>query len=399
MELTHYLKSGLQHLTFMCILLFVFSCVDEDVLDLPPDESEDELTESTAIISLLRGVQREQLSEQSDCFSLLYPIKLGYNNGLTITIENFSGLYEVATNQTSGQHINEVEFPFTVSKLGAVRTIEDEDSLLDLLDDCEIPTFRDELDFFYTQCFDFDYPIEMVNLNEDIVTINSQEEYFDFEFQQGFEEQPIFIYPLDVFKYSEDRTIPIENDFELFQIFDGCKKCPNLFFESALLEGTLYQFTAAFPEKDQIPYDWFIDGEKIESDGIGGDNIFTREFESGTYEICMKTRLENDDCFEGIAYCETITVEDPCPFIFFESEAINNNTYLFTANFPLQDEIEYSWAIYINDDRIFFEEEGPDGDDLLEFQFDFGTFNVCIEAEVSGCPQVLKHCEQIVIQQ
>ncbi|MEM7298599.1 MAG: hypothetical protein AAF391_10085, partial [Bacteroidota bacterium] len=270
-------------------------------------------------------------------------------------------------------------------------------ALLQLLDDCEIPTLRDEFDFFYTQCFDFQYPIEMIDSEENTVSINSQEEYFVFEFNQGFDKQPRFIYPLAAFKYSEDRTIPIENDYELFQVFDGCRKCPRLLFETDFRGGTLYRFTAAFAEKDQISYDWYIDDVKIESDGVGGDNVFEREFESGTYEICMRTRLEDADCFAGIEYCQTITVEDPCPFVFFRSSAINNTTYLFSADFPLQDEIEYAWVIYRNEERILTETEGPDGDDLLEFQFDPGSYQVCIEAEVEDCPRVIKYCEELVI--
>ncbi len=384
-----------------CFLLTISSCVDEDILELPDEKEKTEFSNSTAIISLLRSIEQNQLTNESDCFLLSYPIQLGFNNELFVTVDDFFGLKEVAQNVIIDQHINAIAFPIVVSNSGVINSIETENEFIERLDECEILTLRDEFDKHYTQCFDFEYPIEMINISGDTTTIDSQEAYFDFELIQGFDRQPKFVYPLEVVDYAENNTVSVENDFELFKIFDSCKKCPRLFFTTEYLGGYRYLFEADFPEIDEpIIYGWYIDGFKVEEDGTGiqGDNILEREFEAGFHEICMKYQSSENDCTAGVEYCETIFVEDVCPFISYEATQINGNTYEFTANFEAKDDIEYTWAIYQNDELLFFETEIPgEGNNQLEFQFEVGDFLVCIEAEPTNCPQVLRFCEEFVI--
>lgn len=386
----------------MVFSLMLQSCVDEDDLELPEPGEEIEYDQSVGVISLLRAIERGNLTDENDCFELFFPINLQFNNDIPITISDFGGLIDVANSVNSDLFINRIEFPITISKIGTTKDLNNEQELVEALDFCEIPTLRDEFDHFYTQCFDFQYPIQMVSSANDTVTINSKGEYFEFEFIQGFDKQPQFIYPLTVDYYNDRADRVINNAFELFVAFDECNKCPNLSFDYEILEGTTYEFVADFEEIDEISgFDWWVDGEFIERDGrdVQGDNELIKTFESGFHEVCIKVASEEDDCVAGVEYCKTFEVEDPCPFLFFEYDQINNFTYLFEAAFEAKDEIEYSWVIIHNDDLIYFEEEGPDGDDRLEFQFEPGDYKVCIEAEPEGCPQALKFCEEITVTQ
>ncbi|MEQ6168603.1 hypothetical protein AAOE16_15515 [Ekhidna sp. MALMAid0563] len=393
------LKSLFQ-IGLLSLILLLNGCINDDELDFPVEPDTTQFSESTAIISLLRAVEKSNLTTNQSCFELFYPVEFRYNNDLTITVESFQGLSEVANNMNAGLHVNAVAFPILASKGDVIKTINNESDLLELLEECELVTLRDEFDKYFTQCFDFVYPIEMIALDSGTVPIDTLQDYFDFEAQQGFDKQPIFVYPLEVYSYSKNQIFPVTNDFELFEIFDMCKTCPSLFFTTDWAGDTRYVFEADFPEIDQLEqFAWYVDGIKIEEDGIGvnGDFILDRTFEPGTYEICMKAQSLAFDCFAGTQYCEILEVVDPCPSLSFIVEEITADTYEFTATFEKQDEIEYSWAIYQNQDLIFFEEEKAGGDDRLEYQFNPGDYVVCVEAEVHGCSTVTKVCEEIIV--
>ena len=394
------LKSLFQ-IGLLSLILLLNGCINDDELDFPVIETDStRFSKSTAIISLLRAVEKTTLNNDQDCFELFYPIELQFNTGLTITVENFSGLQEIANNINAGIHVDGVAFPILASKGDIIKTINNEPELIELLEDCEIVTLRDEFDKYFTQCFDFVYPIKMIALDSATVQIDTLQDYFDFEAQQGFDKQPLFVYPLDIFSYSKNQIFPVNNDFELFEIFDMCKTCPQLFFTTDWAGDTHYVFEADFPEIDALEqFSWYIDGMKIEEDGMGvnGDFILERTFEPGTYEICMKAQSAAFDCFAGTEYCEILEVVDPCPTLSFSINEVTADTFEFTATFDLKDEIEYAWAIYQNQDLIFSEEERLDGDNRLEYQFELGDYVVCLEAEVHGCSTVTKVCEEIIV--
>ncbi len=373
------------------------SCVSEDRLDLPDEIDEAELSESVAIVSTLRAIENGELREDA-CFQILFPLKLQFNNNLIITVNDFDGLNELAVTAASDQHIDAVEFPFIVTKNDLIKTIDNEQDFIDLLDDCGILTLRDEFDPFYTQCFDLVYPVTMLDIDSNVVQINNQSDYFAFELQQGFDKQPKFIYPIELFDYAEQNNVLIESPFDLFAAFDMCKRCPNLFFRIDTVTVNRFLFKAEFDGINEIPYDWYINSEKVASGG-GSDqseNRLIESFPSGEFEICIKTALPNDDCFSGTEYCKIITV-DACPFVSYVTEEINSNTFEFIANFETKDLIEYHWNIYKNDDLIFSEFEDAQGDNKLIYQFDAGAFEICLEAEVDLCPEVLRFCTELLV--
>lgn len=384
----------------LSLMLLLGGCLSDDAIDFPEEPDSTSFSQSTAVISILRAVERKTLLEDQDCFSLFYPVELIFNNELTITIGSFQGLQEIAKDVNSSLHVNAIEFPVLASKAGVVKTIDNESQLIQLLVDCGIPTLRDEFDKYFTQCFDFVYPIEMIALDSSAVRIETQQDYFDFELQQGFDKQPVFTYPIEIYSFSKDQVMPINNDFELFEAFDMCNSCPELFFNIDWAGDTRYVFEADFPGIDDLnSFDWYIDGLKVKTDGagVGGNFRLEETFDEGTYEICIKTQAPEFDCNAGIEYCETLVVEDPCPVLSFEVNPILPDSIVFTATFDRKDEIDYTWAIYQNQDLIFFEEELEGGDNKLGYQFDPGTYDVCIEAEVHGCSTVSKVCEEIVI--
>ncbi|MEQ9467896.1 MAG: hypothetical protein RLN88_10830 [Ekhidna sp.] len=384
----------------LSLMLLLSGCINDDAIDFPEEPDFTSFSQSTAIISLLRSVKNNTLSEDQDCFTLFYPIELGFNNDITITVGSYQALQEITEDVNTNIHINKVEFPILVSKAGTVKSIKSESQLTQLLDECGLLTLRDEFDKYFTQCFDFAYPIKMIATDSSQVKIDSLGDYFDFEFEQGFDKQPVFVYPLEINSFSKDQKLLINNDFELFEVFDMCDSCPQLFFSIDWAEDTRYVFEADFPGIDELEsFDWYIDRIKVETDGAGVDGDFKLEetFNEGTYEICIKTQAPEFDCFAGTSYCTTLEVVDPCPILSIEVNPIEADSIQFIATFDRKDEIDYTWAIYQDQDLIFFEEELEGGDNKFGYQFDPGTYNVCLEAEVHGCSTVSKVCEEIIV--
>jgi hypothetical protein len=82
--------------------------------------------------------------------------------------------------------------------------------------------------------------------------------------------------------------------------------------------------------------------------------------------------------------------------LFFTIEQEGNTpSYNFTANFENIDTVTYQWEI--NGD-IIEQDGGQEGDNMFFFQFDPGTYEICIRAETDTCPDGAEFCEQLVIE-
>lgn len=173
--------------------------------------------------------------------------------------------------------------------------------------------------------------------------------------------------------------------------------CPNLFFEFEQETGTLgYNFTANFEGINNINYEWVIDNEVIELDGgVEGDNQLFSNLTPGEHIVCIKA--ETNACpGQLLEFCQEIVVEAICPDLFFTVEQEGNtSSYIFTADFNGMDTIVYDWTVNGN---TIESDGGPTGDNVFTFQFDQGTFQVCIFAETDSCPNGTQFCEEIVVQ-
>jgi hypothetical protein len=206
-------------------------------------------------------------------FSIQFPITLIYNNGTTVTVNNIDELIDVAANVTDELYIDGVEFPINVEvfndETGAIEvvTINTEDELEELFDDinfedgfnCQcteeyapvcveiddidgetfVLTFPnacyalcegfEQADFldscegdyddnYENDCFEFNFPLNIVTDDGETITIDSLEDlgnitydmyYFTFEF------------PLTV-TTDDEEVITVENETALFELIEDC---------------------------------------------------------------------------------------------------------------------------------------------------------------------------------
>ncbi|MEQ9307107.1 MAG: hypothetical protein RJQ14_24550 [Marinoscillum sp.] len=368
-------------------MMCLTSCL-EDNLDFPePDNTK--TTASTALISYLHSLSK---SNDTRCFDFVYPIKLRLSNDILLEVDSKSALIEISQDQNSGVYVKELSFPLLIIANTQINSIDSEQEFFELLQSCELPTLRSVLERTHKQCFDFGYPVTMRTMDSTSITIESLDRYIQFYYSdQPDNYQPNFIYPLDVNLFGQDTKKTIENTFEFYEVFNACGGCPELFVEYTKKDFKHYEFVASVTGAES--FDWYVDDVFIQT-GTPTNNVLTKALEPGFHELCIKAA--SDDCVLGEVFCLELTVEDPCPALFFESEQRGYGHYFFEANFERMQEVEfYKW--YIN--GTFKEEErGNERDHVFEYFFGPGSYEVCIKTFSNDCPEGAQYCKQINVE-
>ncbi|TRX61388.1 hypothetical protein FNH22_04855 [Fulvivirga sp. M361] len=376
-----------------CCILFQ-SCVDDD-LDFPEGESID-ITESLALNSFLNAIITESINLNQ--VEIIYPINLAFNSNVIIEITSDEGLLESIRSQSNTLHITGIEFPVALISDNKTFTLEDEADFINLLEEIDLQTIRKDFDATFRNCFNLVYPVTLINAMQKEVNIATDTELSTLFQTEGTTYQPKFVFPIRLSVFESNTEEVINSNFDLYEVMNNCDGCPELAFTVEPLTTTRYSFQADFPGINTLPsYDWFIDGNFVESDGVihQGDNQLTETFTPGEHEICIKA--QTPDCALGTSFCRQLTVKDPCPQLSFVKEG-QERFFTFTADFAEKDEIIYEWRISINNDPITSEVEGPDGDNMLSFQFNPGTYEICLFTETEECPQGTSFCIDLVVE-
>ncbi|WP_299606966.1 hypothetical protein [uncultured Aquimarina sp.] len=339
----------------------------------------------------------------NSCFKFDYPITMFDNGGVEIEIssdEAFQAFY-----QSQGA-LYQPNFKFPITLLVGANlestTIDTYFGYYRIISTCE--TRCPQLDFTseLTDTFNLGYRFEASF--PDIETIGTYEWFIDGQFIEidgpNVQGDNLLLRDFDgpgtyvVCIKAETPECP--EGIEICKNIEVAEFCPDLNFSFEQEQGTLqYNFTASFTGIEELTYEWFVDNEVAEQDGGGnGDNVFVTELTPGVHQVCIKTTTPS--CPNGAEECREILVDPICPNLFFSFEQEGNTTgYNFTADFQDIGTVNYQWEI---DGEIIEQDGGPTGDNIFFFQFDPGTYVVCIRAETETCPQGTQFCEEIVVQ-
>lgn len=387
----------------LIMISFFSSCVNDD--SFLPEENTGNVISSTALVTVLNNFDSVANfpTENEQCFRFVYPITLGYNTDSTIRVESYDGLVDVISSQGANFNVTGLEFPINIifKNTDVTISIINEIALLNVLSECEFDTIRDDFDQFFDGCFTFDYPVTLFNNAGEETEITTDDTFQTFYQEQGIAYQPSFKFPLNVLVSPNFESTEIETYFGFYRLIESCEsRCPNLSFSFELTDqfNLGYQFTADFPDIEVVgTYDWFVDGQFIESDGPNnqGDNLLMRDFgSSGTYEVCIKAETPN--CPEGIEFCKQIDVAEVCPELFFDFEQEQGTlAYTFTSSFSGIEELGYQWYI---DDQLIEEDGGANGDNILSSNLSPGVREVCIRTETPSCPNGTEYCKEITVE-
>jgi hypothetical protein len=166
----------------MMAIALLTACQEERIeIKLPPAGTT--ITSANPVTGLITSVSRrdgssDNILDKSSCISLVFPVTIK-TNGQTITVRSLDDLDEIEhLFDDSGDDVVEFDFPINVILANHTEiTINDEDDLKDLIDDCD-----DDNDI---ECIDFKYPIEFntYDANNQVagsITIKNDEELFNF---------------------------------------------------------------------------------------------------------------------------------------------------------------------------------------------------------------------------
>jgi hypothetical protein len=166
------------------------------------------------------------------CFDFVYPLTLSYNNGTTITVASFDGIIDVLTNENENLYIDGIVFPFQVvlSSDGSTVTINTEDDLWVVIDNCNFETYDDYT--FNSLCYDFVYPFSLITQDNQTIVISSEADLNNLFTDPNANSVILdFVYPFSVIYNNE--TVVINNEYEFFEMNNNCDQsgciCPTVY--------------------------------------------------------------------------------------------------------------------------------------------------------------------------
>ncbi|RZS93258.1 hypothetical protein [Aquimarina brevivitae] len=174
--------------------------------------------------------------------------------------------------------------------------------------------------------------------------------------------------------------------------------CPELSFE-AEQDGdnaAYYFYPRAFDGIDDTVLSWFVNGNYVgDSPENPHNNPFYYQFDGpGRYEVCLK--IETPDCPEGTSYCKVIEIAATCPDISFEPEQDGDNPayYFYPLAFEGIENTTIHW--FINGESVA---NTTGSDDIFYYQFNPGRYEVCMMIETPNCPEGVRFCKVIEIEE
>lgn len=271
----------LSFFSMLVALLFVTACTNDEPVVQDQQQTEESQSISTSLNQLsLQFDQNGNFTADNNpagnvvfdfCFDFVYPITLSYNNGSTVSVNGLDDLVTVILNSNDELYVNGIAFPFDVevydeeSDAIVVETINNEEEFEDLIEDCDFDDFEicecfevydpvcveiidpngevftitypnscyaecdgfTEDDFVDTceddysngpECFELNYPFDIIINGDTVVTINSEEEFgnvlydvYDFN----------FVYPFTVTLDNGD-VVTVEDEEDVEDLLEEC---------------------------------------------------------------------------------------------------------------------------------------------------------------------------------
>jgi len=158
----------------------------------------------------------------TDCFEVNYPIDANTPDGV-VTISNDEELEGFLERMDHDEEGYSIAYPVTVTLAedGSNVTVNSDDDIEDLFEDCFGDWDEDEEDFDLADCFEVNFPIE-ANTPDGVVTINNDEELEGFLERMDYSDDFSIVYPIDVTLTEDGSTKTLNSDDEVEDLLDTC---------------------------------------------------------------------------------------------------------------------------------------------------------------------------------
>ncbi len=245
-------------------------------------------------------------------------------------------------------------------------------------------------------CFEFIYPITLNFNTGSSITVDNDEGLLELAKNQSSGLHVVgFNFPLDLVNNGNPNNIT--DDASLLELLLACDL-------GSFRSDFEHFFASCFEVK--FPITLIAEGDTEVSFESLNDFLSFDSFEDTLFQPDFKfpvtvssSQLDREvkirdyyDFYRLFEQCGT------CPSLSFQKEELGDGlNFKFTADFEGKDIFSYEWVISQNGEEIFKEVEGRDGDDQLTYQFEPGSYEVCLRAEGASedCPGELLTCKEI----
>lgn len=209
----------LKKLLPLALLLVLFTaCEKENVVIDTPVEIDDlvEYTESNPLITRASG---DEDGVELDCITILYPFGLVTEDGSVTTFESNEDFEDL----TEEVIFVDFDYPLTVTIDDEESTIDDGVALGELFASCvpsggwedgEFPAYDITYD---NSCYTLNYPIQLIDLEEETITVESEEELVDALTEDLY----FFVFPFNM-THENGEVIAVNDMDEIFEALIEC---------------------------------------------------------------------------------------------------------------------------------------------------------------------------------
>ncbi len=392
-------------INILTLYFMAISCVGDDGL-FEKEIASLNMTKSITIVTVLHNLRiTEMANEEELCFRFDYPLSLGYNTGASISISDFKGFKEMVFSQTPSFNVSKINFPFTIRPASSDLSIEvtNEKQFNTLISECNFKTLRKEVDRSLNICFDYNYPITLLDTSDIPKNIPNQVALTTFLTNQGEDYQPHHEFPIEINILSTKETKKIHSYFELFNILNSCntivENCPEATLVATSVTEDQNEFTFKTTTLPEASYEWYLNDQLLPDQTTS----FYRapKFTPGDYEIRVIITYNREECIATTTSASVkVTALEACPEISYMKTAIDSVFLLAEISEPNTDDRSYIWLVdnVIIDPQTLNPNPNDQSDRALFLPgLEDGTHEICVKSKSIYCNSESIYCDKITV--
>ena len=210
----------LKKLLAITILACLFVACEKDNTVIDSEVETPDLTEHTESNPLLTRGSGDEEGLMLDCITVLFPFDLIAEDGSATT---FTSVEDFETFDNGTAVYVDFGYPLNVSIDDVESSVEDGEALGELFASCvpsggwedgDFPAYDITID---NSCYTLNYPVQLINSDDEIITIESEEELIDALSSDLY----FFVYPFDM-THEDGDVITVNNMDEIFEALIEC---------------------------------------------------------------------------------------------------------------------------------------------------------------------------------
>lgn len=175
----------------------------------------------------------ERRDNNWSCFEMIFPVSFDMPDGTVLDVlgddeEGWSSIKNWYETNTASEIKPEIKFPIVLFFEEESVTVNDKDELKNVYLECRYDKLKERNEIHRQKCFDLVYPIFFIMPDGSSLSINNNENGWDniktwYQENAGFnEEKPEFQYPVDVVA-QDDQILTINSEAEMIELKKECR--------------------------------------------------------------------------------------------------------------------------------------------------------------------------------